>query len=101
MAASSHSDSLPPEHEPGAQDQFAVSEHEFLERLNTEDSDEIRERLDEMTDPHASSAGASQGEQGGRGILKELAAFTQRQPLSALLGALVAGLAIGLVTRRH
>jgi hypothetical protein len=62
-----------------------------------EDSKEIRERLDEMTDSQAISADKG----GERGILKELEAFTQRQPLSALLGALVAGLAIGLAARRH
>jgi hypothetical protein len=88
-------------HQPGAKDEFAVSEHEFLERLNAQDSEESRERLEGMTDPYASSVPATQGEQSGGGILKQLEAFARRQPLGALLGALVAGLALGLVARRH
>jgi hypothetical protein len=76
-------------------DQFAVSEQEFTERLNTEGSEESRKRLEAMTPAE------TQGGEGGPGLVQQLEAFTQRQPLSALLGALVAGLAIGLAVRKH
>jgi hypothetical protein len=85
------------------EDEFAVSEHGFTEKLNTETSSETRDRLEDMGQasridgarraPHRSGDTASR-------VIGEIQTFTRRQPLEALLGAFVAGVVLGLFARR-
>lgn len=86
-----------------AADEFAVSEHGFTEKLNTEASSETRDRLEEMGQAlrwdGAGRARSDRGETASR-MISEIATFTRRQPLEALIGAFVAGIVIGLFARR-
>jgi hypothetical protein len=80
-------------------DEFAVSEHQFLENLNAESSDRVRARLDEtsaVTPPTHPEFAATAPTM----LATELQAIVRRQPLSAVLGALVVGLLVGLIARR-
>ena len=80
-------------------DEFAVSEHQFLENLNAESSDQVRARLDETsaanpaTRPEFAATAPTM-------LATELQAIVRRQPLSALLGALIVGMVVGLIARR-
>jgi ElaB/YqjD/DUF883 family membrane-anchored ribosome-binding protein len=85
-----------------ADDQFAVSEHAFLDRLNAQDSNETRERLEEMGEEdrrHLGLMRSSAQETAGR-MVGQIEDFTRRKPLGALFGALVAGIVLGLLAGR-
>ncbi len=85
-----------------AEDQFAVSEHEFLERLNVQESSETRERLEEMGEQGREPAGlmrSSAEDMAGR-MVGQIENFARRKPLEALLGALVAGIVLGMFAGR-
>jgi hypothetical protein len=103
MAEHSNSGADPRSAGGAAEDEFAVSEHAFTEKLNTEASSETRERLEEMGEAGKhDGAGRTRpdtGETASR-MFGEIATFTRRQPLEALLGAFVAGIVIGLFARR-
>jgi ElaB/YqjD/DUF883 family membrane-anchored ribosome-binding protein len=82
-----------------ASDQFAVSEHEFLDKLNSEDSNRIRERLDDMSNAQTRDLATSAAES-AKAMLTELEAFARRQPISAMIAALVLGIFAGMFMRR-
>jgi hypothetical protein len=82
-------------------DEFAVSEHQFLENLNAESSDRIRARLDETNPANpATHPEFTRSATAPTMLATELQAIVRRQPLSALLGALVVGMVVGLIARR-
>ena len=83
----------------GASDQFAVSEHEFLDKLSSEDSNRIRERLDDMSNTQTQDLATSATER-AKAMITELEAFARRQPISAMIGALVLGIFAGMCIRR-
>jgi hypothetical protein len=83
----------------GASDQFAVSEHEFLDKLSSEDSTRIHERLDDMSNTQTRELATSAAES-GKAMITELEAFARRQPISAMIGALVLGIFAGMFMRR-
>lgn len=85
-----------------AKDEFATSEHEFLEKLNAQESSETRERLDVMGEHggRETSLSRSNAAETASRMVGEIEGFARRQPLGALLGAFVAGLVLGLVARR-
>jgi ElaB/YqjD/DUF883 family membrane-anchored ribosome-binding protein len=86
---------------PASEDDFAVSEHGFTEKLNTESSSETRERLDDMGE--VASQGGARGTGGGqkaRRLIGEIETFTRRQPFGALLCAIAVGVVVGLLVRR-
>jgi hypothetical protein len=80
------------------EDEFAVSEHGFTEKLNAEDSSETRERLEDMGEVGQEVRQAT-GAKANR-MLSQLETFTREQPLGALLGALAAGIVLGFIARR-
>jgi hypothetical protein len=99
----------------GASEQFSVSEHEFLDKLNSEDSNRIRERLDDMSNTQTRDLATSAAEsakamlteleafarrQPISAMIAELEAFARRQPVSAMIGALVLGIFAGMFVRR-
>src|SRR5262245_22089986 len=86
---------------PVSEDDFAVSEHGFTEKLNTESSSETRERLEDMGEV-ASQGGApwTNGGQKARRMIGGIETFTRRQPLEALLCAIAVGVVLGLLVRR-
>jgi ElaB/YqjD/DUF883 family membrane-anchored ribosome-binding protein len=86
---------------PVSEDDFAISEHAFTEKLNAESSSETRERLEDMGEV-ASQGGAAWtgGGQKARRIIGDIETFTRRQPLEALLCAIVVGVVLGLLVRR-
>jgi t-SNARE complex subunit (syntaxin) len=82
----------------GQSEQFAVSEHEFLDKLSSEDSNRIRERLDDMSTQTRDLA--TSATELGKEMLTELEAFARRQPISAMIGALVLGIFAGMCMRK-
>ena len=86
---------------PVIEDDFAVSEHGFTEKLNTESSSETRQRLEDVGDV-ASQGGAAwtNGGQKARRMIGEIETFTRRQPFEALLCAVAVGVVLGLLVRR-
>jgi hypothetical protein len=81
--------------------QFAVSEHEFLERLESEDSDVTRKHLEEMSygGTETTATAASTITKKVQAMLTELETFIQRHPISATSAALLLGLAAGMWIR--
>jgi hypothetical protein len=77
------------------QDQFAVSEHAFLERLSSEDSGISRTRLEDT------GGGRAAGSLYPRpSMMARLYSYAGRQPGTALGAAFVLGLVLGVVLKR-
>jgi hypothetical protein len=79
-------------------DQVTESQYERGENPPADELSETRATLNALTERASALAGTAVGR--ARQATNELASFTQRRPLSAILGAVVFGLALGLIRRR-